>query len=220
MANLRKLAWLLRTRSFRVLARLLERWLWSDVTAYGLQRQLDEPIPARRPRIPVTIRPLRPGEEGEFTRIPGATPDDTLVRVNARHLLESGLETCYVGVTAEGEPCYMQYLVLPEANDRLEAAFGGLIPPLGDGDALLEFAFTVERYRAAGIMPLAVRELGLRAGRDGARRLVTYIPEWNPHVLRFFRRIGFEPFVIRRERYRLLRRRIWFEELSADDSDL
>jgi GNAT superfamily N-acetyltransferase len=213
VTNLKKLAWLLRARSFRILARLLERWLWSDVTAYGLERRLDEPIPARRPRIPVTVRRIGPGEDTAFTQTPGATPEDTLVRVNARHLLESGLETCYVAVTPDGEPCYMQYLVLPEANERLHAAFGGLIPPLGDGDALLEFAFTLERFRAAGIMPFAVRELGLEAGRRGARRAVTYIPEWNPHVLRFFRRIGFEPFVVRHERYRLFRRQISFEDL-------
>src|ERR687895_297302 len=98
MTNLKKLAWLVRARSFRVLVRLLRRWLWSDVTAYGLERRLDEPIPARRPRIPVTVRPIRPGEARAFTGTPGATPDDTLVRVNARHLLESELETCYVAV--------------------------------------------------------------------------------------------------------------------------
>jgi GNAT superfamily N-acetyltransferase len=220
VTNLRKLVWLLRARSFRVLARLLQRWLWSDVTAWGLERGLEDPIAARRPRVPVAIRPIRPWEEGAFTRTPGATQEDTLVRVNARHLLQSDLETCYVGVMPDGELCYMQYLVLPGANDRLEAAFGGLIPPLGTGDALLEFAFTVERHRAAGIMPFAVRALAEEADRAGAQRLVTYIPDWNPHVLRFFRRIGFEPFVIRRERYRLLRRRITFENLPGNASTL
>jgi GNAT superfamily N-acetyltransferase len=220
MTNLKKLGWLLRARSFRVLARLVERWSWSEVTALGLERRLDDPIQARQPRIPITVRPIEAGEEVAFTRVPGATPEDTLVRVNARHLLESGLETCYVAVAADGEPCYMQYLVLPEANNRLEDVFGGLIPPLDGEDALMEFAFTVERYRSAGIMPFVVRELGLQASRAGAKRLVTYIPEWNPHVLRFFRRIGFEPFVVRRERYRLLRRRISFEDLPEANSDV
>jgi GNAT superfamily N-acetyltransferase len=220
MTNLRKLVWLLRARSFRVIVKLLQRWLWSDVTAYGLERSAAAPIPARKPRTAVTIRPIRPDEESAFTRTPGATPEDTLVRVNARHLLATGLKTCYVAVTDEGAPCYMQYLVLPDENDRLENAFGGLIPALGEGEALLEFAFTVERYRSAGIMPMAVRELGLEARRMGATRLVTYIPEWNPHVLRFFRRIGFEPFVIRRERYRLLRRRIWLVQLPEAGADV
>ena len=217
MTNLRKLVWLLRARSFGVLVRLVRRWLWSDVTAFGLERPTDDPIPARRPRIELEIRPIKPGEETPFTRTPGATGDDTLVRVNARHLLESGLQTCYVGVTEDGDPCYMQYLVFPEQNDVLEEAFGGLIPELGTEDALLEFAFTLEAYRAAGVMPAVVAHLGEEAKQRGARRLVTYIPEWNPHVLRFFRRIGFEPFATRRETYRLFRRRIRFEGLAGDN---
>ena len=64
-------------------------------------------------------------------------------------------------------------------------------------------------------MPFAVSELAKEASVRGAERLVTWVPEWNPHVRRYMERIGFEPFAIRRERYRFFRRRVWFERTDG-----
>ncbi len=215
MNKLRKLIWLLQSAQLGAVATLVRRWLYSDASGVGLQRGLDTPIAARRPRHPLTIRPIRPDEQAPFASTNGVRGNGAIVRVNARYLFATEIETCYVALIDGEVPCYIQYLVFPDQNDRFATAFGEPIPPLAPGEALLEFAFTLEQYRALGVMPFAVSELAKEASLRGAERLVTWVPEWNPHVRRYMERVGFEPFAIRRERYRFFRRRVWFERTDG-----
>lgn len=206
--NVRKLLWLARAGKLGVVAASVRRWLYSDASGTGLQRGLETPIDARRPRHALTVRPIRSQEQAVFTDTSGVHGDAALVRVNARHLFATELETCYVALVEDGAPCYIQFLVLPDQNGKFTEAFGELVPPLEPDEALLEFAFTLERYRALGVMPYVVAELAEEAKRCGALRLLTWVPEGNPHVLRYFERIGFDPFAIRTERYRFFRRSV------------
>lgn len=208
LTNLRKLLWLAAKGQFKVLAALLGRWLYSDATATGLARSLETPLVARRPRQALTVRPMAPHEQNAFTDTRGARGEGALVRINARHLFKTGIQTCYVAVIEDGTPCYMQYLIGPDQNHKLAEAFGELMPPLAPDEALLEFAFALERYRTLGAMPAVVPELALQAQANGVRRLVTWVPDRNQQVLRYFERNGFIPFAIRKERYRLFRRAV------------
>ena len=52
MNKLRKLIWLLQSAQLGAVATLVRRWLYSDASGVGLQRDLDTPIAARRPRHP------------------------------------------------------------------------------------------------------------------------------------------------------------------------
>jgi GNAT superfamily N-acetyltransferase len=216
VSNLKKLLWLCRTRQFAAARDVVRRWLYSERVAVGLRRDLSTPLTARKPTLPLTVRPLRPEDVHALLEPPGGNGSgaDALVRVNARHLIESDLDTCYVAETDGGAVCYMQYLVLPDQNDKLPHAFGNLFPPLADDEALLEFAFTLEPYRARGVMPYAMSRLAAEARDRGARWLVTYVDRRETVLLRFYRRFGFEPFRLRSERYRLLRRRVAFTPLT------
>lgn len=211
VSNLNKLLWLVSTGEFEGVIALLRRWLYSDATATGLARSLETPIAARRPRQPLSVRPIAPDEREAFTAIGDARGEAALVRTNARHLLMTGIQTCYVAVMDDGTPVYMQFLIEPGQNGRLGDAFGDLMPPLAPDEALLEFAFTLEQYRGVGAMPAVVPQLALKARDHGARRLVTWVPDRNQAVLRYFERIGFVRFATRKERYRLFRRTIRFE---------
>jgi ribosomal protein S18 acetylase RimI-like enzyme len=216
VTNLEKLLRLGRTGQFGAAGRVVRRWLYSECVAVGLRRDLSTPITARSPTVSLTIRPLRPEDVPSFVELPdrnGNTPD-ALVRINARHLLDSDLATCYVAETADGEVCYMQYLVLPDQNEKLPKVFGSLQPPLERDEALIEFAFTLEAYRARGVMPYAMSQLAAEARGEGARWLVTYVDRREAMLLRFYERMGFEAFRLRRERYRFLRRRVAFTPLA------
>jgi GNAT superfamily N-acetyltransferase len=198
----------------------VRKWLWSEAAAVALRRDLATPLTARRPILPLIVRPVALSDVPALVDTDGNGIDGAgaLLRVGAAHLLESGLDTCYVAVTEAGDPCYMQYLVLPTENAKLEDVFGGLIPPLEADEALIEFAFTLEKYRAQGIMPHALSSVAAKARESGARWLVTYVYASEPLLLRFYTRNGFMPFRVRRERYRFLRRRVSFDRLPADAS--
>jgi len=152
-----------------------------------------------------------------FTALPpGGTPRvEALTRVSARHLLDSGLTTCYIGVTEEG-PVYMQFLVTADQNERLAEVYGGLFPPLADDEGLLEFAFTLQQHRARPVMPTVLLRLIEIARERGLRRVVMYVHADSPSLIRFYLRVGFVPYAVRVERSRLLRRRLEFRPLATD----
>jgi ribosomal protein S18 acetylase RimI-like enzyme len=160
---------------------------------------------------------MRSDEAAVFTALPpSGTPQvDALTRASARHLLESGLTTCYVGVTGEG-PVYMQFLVTADQNKRLSEVYGGLFPPLADDEGLLEFAFTLQQHRARPVMPNVLLRLIEIAREQGLRRVVMYVHADNPSLIRFYLRVGFVPFAVRVERWRLLRRRLEFRPFAPD----
>ena len=109
----------------------------------------------------------------------------------------------------------MQCLARPDQNDLVPRAFGGLIAPLEPDDALLEFAYTLEDYRAAGDRcPGPSRSSPRRHASAGAKRLVIWISVDNLAMERYFRRVGFVPFASRRERYRFGRRTVRFGPLE------
>jgi ribosomal protein S18 acetylase RimI-like enzyme len=213
--NLQKALWLLRKGHLRALLRRTRRLAWDDATALGLAYDLRAPVTARVPRIEVEVRPIEDADVPIFTALPPASSPrvEALTRTSARNLIESGLETCYVGVTDAG-PVYMQFLVTADQNERLQAVFAGLFPPLAEDEALLEFAFTLQEHRALPVMPAVMLRLIEIAAERGLRRVVTYVHVNNPSFIRFFMRLGFVPFVVRVARWRLFRRRVEFLEVE------
>jgi len=192
--------------------------LWYDGVAFGLAYDPRVTVTARIPRIPLDeVRPIRTDEAAVFTALPpGGTPRvEALTRASARHLLESGLATGYVGVTEEG-PVYMQFLITADQNKRLAEVYGGLFPPLADDEGLLEFAFTLQQHRTRPVMPTVLLRLIEIAREHGLRRVVMYVHADSPSLIRFYLRVGFVPYGVRVERWRLLRRRLEFRPLAPD----
>jgi GNAT superfamily N-acetyltransferase len=215
MRNLQKALWLLRKGHYRPLLRRVRRLAWSEAFAAGLEYDPRVPITARVPRAPVHVRPIEPKDVPAFTSLPPAASSrvEALTRASARNLLESGLRTCYVGVTDDG-PVYMQFLVTAAENERLAAVYEGLFPPLAEHEGLLEFAFTLQQYRARPVMPAVLLRLVEIARERGLERVVTYVRVDNPSLMRFFLRLSFAPFAIRVERWRFFRRRVEFRPLE------
>jgi hypothetical protein len=214
--NPNKLIRLLRDREFRVVARLFRRWLWSDGSGVGLRRDAST-VRVRAPRSAIEIRPLRPEDQPYFTTL--VSGGGVYLRMSAAHLLASDLETPYVAVLSDGTPCYMQYLIFPDQNPKLERIFRGTILPLEPDEALLDFAFTLKPHRFLGVMPYAFESLIDVARKQGAQRIVTYVSPADSSMTRFAERIGFKPFVMRRERYRLFRRSVQFQFLPRRTAD-
>ena len=198
--------------------RAIPRWLHNDLYSYGLRRDLTAPADVREPVIPVTIRPIESADAPAFTEIDRSRHDREATRIRFRSalLLASPISTCYVAITNEGDPCYMQYLIFPSENDNVEKFFEGVFPRLGEGEALLEAAYTLEDYRGQGIMPFVMEQLAQEARRRGARWLLTFVDTANLPSLKGCKRAGFVPYLVRHQQRRLFRRRITFTPLPEE----
>jgi RimJ/RimL family protein N-acetyltransferase len=110
----------------------------------------------------------------------------------------------------------MHFLVAADQNDRLSNVFDGRFPPLADDEALLEFSFTLPEHRSRPVMPTVLLRLIELAAEQGARRVVAYPPVENARFIRFFLRLGFAPFCVRMDKWRLFVRRFEFQPVDSD----
>ena len=143
-------------------------------------------------------------------RITSEGVEERLMRIL---LLQSKIPTCYVAVTPDGRPCYMQWLIGPSENDQVKKFFVDRFPSLVPDVALLEFALTLEAYRGQGIMPCAMAQIAKQAADLGARWVITFVMDDNIPSLKGCKRAGFVPYLTRRERWQLFHRRITFTPL-------
>ncbi|MBV9279937.1 MAG: hypothetical protein JOZ41_07640 [Chloroflexi bacterium] len=203
------------------MAGLLRRRAYSD--SYFLVLRCDLAVPCEIPptAVPVTVRPLRPADTAILLdpKRPGVDAKGVSDRLHQRRLLEVGLATCYVAQTADGHPCYMTWLVPPEENATIRAYFDDAVLPLGAGEMLMEGVFTLEAYRRRRVMEAAGVQIRALAAEAGARWIVAYVDRENVASLRGFRRNGYVPALVRRERWRLFRRRVTFGPLLGDDGE-
>jgi RimJ/RimL family protein N-acetyltransferase len=187
---------------------------YSDSTSIGLKRDLQVPFRGPTAKIPIGVRPLAAGDDlSAINPEPGLAPDEAFWRLGQRRLLESGLQTCYVAITPDDRPCYMQWVIPASENDRLRAVFGNLYPVLGPDEALLEGAYTPQPYRGKGIMSAAMAQIAERAAEHGARWVITFVDEQNEASLKGCLRAGFTPYVRRHEKFRMFHRAVTFAPL-------
>jgi RimJ/RimL family protein N-acetyltransferase len=206
-----------------VLAHEARRRAWSDWRHYGLSRDLDHPFAAREAKVEIAIRPLRDDDVPKLLnmRDPQMAPRGPYVRMHRLRFLRVGLGTCWVAARVEDdEPCYMQYLIPASQNERIREYFGGIFPPLEPDEALLEYAFTPERFQGLGIMPAAMAQIAEQAAAFGARRVITFVDHENVAALKGCHRSGFREYLTRTDEWRLFRRMPVFAPLTGDLPDL
>jgi hypothetical protein len=176
---------------------------WSHRTSYLLRRDCSLSHTVPEAKIGVAVRPVEPAD----------VPVILVERPTRRASLESGLRTCYVGVTDGGQICYMQWLIDASQNALVASQFPGLCRWLNAGEALLEWAYTFRAFRGLGVMGRAMSLISEIGAEAGAQWLYTYVAIDNVPSLRGCRTAGYRPHRLRTERWRLL-------TLEATHSDL
>ncbi len=206
---------LLRKGNLTTAADRIRRALHSDFIFLGLLRDLDVAFPAPSAPIELTIRPMRSDDLPLLldSDAAGLSGEGRYQRLARRRLVEQEIPTCYVAATEDGTPCYMEWLVGPDENDRIQAVWGGFFPVLRPGEALLEGAFIPEAYRGRRIMPAAMARIAERAADLGARWVITFVDEGNIASLKGCERAGFALYLRRRVTWRWFRRSITPEPL-------
>ena len=215
MTKLRKIAFVIEHGAFREIVNTIKRKLYSDTLSYCLRRDLTIPFDMPEAKIPITVRPLIENDIPILLDVddPSLAGDQIGERMARRLHLNADIPTCYVAVTADDKPCYMQWLMGSSHNDQIESFFNGIFPRLAPDEALLENAFTSESYRGQRIMPCAMAQIAEKAVDLGARGVITFVMHDNIPSLKGCKRAGFLPHMMRRERRRFFRQQVTFTPL-------
>lgn len=216
VSRARDLGRLVLSRNYRKVWWAFSYRVYSDSTSLGLRRDLTVPFTAPEAKIPLSVRPLLPGDDlSSLDYEPGLAGDEAFSRLTQRRLLRSGLQTCYVAVAQDSRLCYMQWLIPAGENDRLRRMFGNLYPVLGRDEALLEGAYTPVTFRGKGIMGAAMAQVAERAAELGTRWVITFCDEVNEASVKGCIRAGFTPYLRRREKFRWFYRHVTFESVDS-----
>lgn len=180
--------------------------IYSEKTWYVLRREPGIPFIPPQPKIPIRVRAV---DKSDYPAIIEEHP----ARIPA---LEAGLATCYVAETSDGEICYMQWLIDSGQNDLIMKEFKGMCSPLKDGEMMLEWAYTFKKYRGFGVMAPAMSAISEQGAAKGASSLITFVEHDNIPSLKGCRSAGYRPYRIRRDRWRLFRKKEQYISLSPD----
>jgi hypothetical protein len=177
---------------------------------------LTKPVPVPSAKIELVVRPLEPSDDlsplDMDTKLRGKA---ALTGRYERRLIASGLPTCWVAIAPDGKPCYLQWLITADQNDRIRRLWGNAFPRLGPDEALLEAAYTPEAYRGLGIMASAMSRIAEHAQESGARYVITFVAGDNVPSLKGCKRAGFEPYVQRELAWRMGIRFVRYTSLPA-----
>lgn len=202
---------LLKKGHIRIFLEELRKRLYSNSRSVGLRRDLTIPFQSPDAKIPISIRPIKDGDFQMITQRGNVSEMWPRIVQQRQSMIDADLQTCYITVTERGEPCYMQWLMGPDQNEKIKALFGDTFPVLNPDEALLEAAFMHPDYRGLRIMPAAMSRIAEKAVDLGARYTITFVDIENIPSLKGCRRSGFYPYVLRKDHWFLFRRKITFE---------
>lgn len=213
--KIRSMLRLLRQRHFRAFFAQLRLWLYSESYSFGLRRDLTVPFVAPQAKIPIRVRPMEQEDVQKVLDVVSETAgqDQSWIFSELR-MLDAGIPTGYIATTEDDTPCFVQWLLSPKENEWIEDYFRGTFPLLAADEALLEGGYTVRPFRRQGIMTSGVAQVAECAMEFGARWVITFVDHGNIASLKGIHRAGFEPYIIRREKYRFFRKIVSYEPLS------
>jgi len=196
----------------------LLRRLHSDETFCGFHFNLTRAVDSYTPAIPVSLRILQPSDIPvlfDFTK-ENYTVADLRKALECLSFIKSGIPSCYVGITREGSPCVMCWLLEPDKNKELQSYFRQGIPNLNNGEVLCEYIFTHPKYRGNRLMGWITAELFKMASERGFHHAIAFVHETNAVSLKTAPTIGWQPFLIKKVTWRIFKRRIIFEPFSKE----
>lgn len=180
-----------------------------------LRRDLSTPYDPPEARIPITIRPLRDSDVKPLLEDYDPSTDWEAIRLRLRRkaFLETGIGRCYVAVTEDDVPIYMQWIIAPSDNDEMQLYFGEKFPRLKADEGLLELAFSLEACRGKRVMQNAMAQIANMGRKFGAQYMITFVDEDAVPTIKGCQGAGFIPWMRRRDVWRFFRLRAEFTAL-------
>lgn len=198
--------------NYSILYNEIKKRLYSESLSFGLKRDLKKPVETPSAKINIHIREFF--EADVDVLLGNSTTTNPRIIASRRALIDANISTCYVAVTTNNIPCYMQWLIGSKDNDKIESYFRGIFPPLKPREALLEGDAGNTDFRGLRIMPEAMARIAEKATLINARWVNTFVETTNIPSLKGCRRSGFEPYILRKDKWVLFRRNTSFHPLS------
>lgn len=205
---------LIRKGYFNVLLNEFKKRIYSRSVSFGLQKDLNNKFQAPSAKIEIQVRPLR---KDDVTELLDTTTDPSInprIIANQQGMVNANIPTCYVAVTADDKPCFMQWLIGYDDNQKIDEYSKGVFPALKKSEALMEGAYSNPAYRGLRIMPMAMALIAEKATTMNARWINTYVDITNIPSLKGCQRAGFSPYLLRKDRWFLFRRSITFHPIT------
>jgi hypothetical protein len=215
-AKVKKGISLIRTGHFKTFFKTLIKRIYSSKLSLGLRRDMSTEFPHPKAKIDISIRPLKEQDVSLLLSLDGLSEAETRMVEVQRNLINAGFNNCYVAVTGDDTPCYMQLILTPSENSKIRQYFGMLFPTLLEKEALLEGAFMHQTFRGQKVMPDAMHRISQKAREMGADSVITFVTSNNIPSLRGCKSCGFSPYVVRKEKWILFRHYISFQAISPE----
>ena len=196
---------LLKQKQFQELKSRFLKQIYRNFPSFGLRRDTSSEFLNPNAKIEIKVRELSENDiPGLFDLNQSDLSASDLYELTVRKkFLEEKLGKCFVAVTAEGVPCYFQWLIFPQDNERIQVSFKRRFPWLKADEALLENAYTPPRFRGLGIMPAAMSKICEKAAESGARWVLTFVAQDNIPSLKGCHKAGFKEYLVRSDKWYL-----------------
>jgi hypothetical protein len=215
--NIRTAVDLVTHADLRVTAHEIAEQAWGERCYLGLRCDLSA-LPERKPaRLALEMRAaeLLSFHGFEMEREHAASADLKQLLLRERFRLH-GVTTLYVAETSRGRPIYCQWLIRPSEMPLMDACVPDTYEPLGDGEVMLEGAYTFTEFRGKKAMSDGMWQLLAIARDEGFASALTYVADDNVASLRGCAAVGFVPDHAHVSVRRLTRRRT--DRLAVDDA--
>lgn len=210
---------LIRKGHYAIVFEEFKRRMYSRSISIGLQRDLENEFLAPAAKVDIKIRPLKKKDLPDLLDTTGDPTVNPRIAASQQSLVNANIRSCYVAVTADDRPCYMQWLIGCRQNDRVQTYFKGIFPLIKSREALLEGAYSNPDFRGQRIMPRAMALIAEKAKEMNVRWVNTFVDASNIPSLKGCQRSGFQPYLIRKERWFFFRQTCSFHPVPGSMTD-
>lgn len=181
---------------FTPLIKWLKHKFYLKSLYYGLKRELDGCIYSVPSRLEYSLHIASPSEMVELFQLLSNENKDSIMEVVLRKIFyDHSLTNCYLArATANNEPCYIQWMILPEENPEAQRFLRQGYPQIASNEVMLEHAYTFKKYRGQGIMGSVMAKLATIAQERGYQQIITYVSKDNIASLKGCEKAGFQKF--------------------------
>jgi RimJ/RimL family protein N-acetyltransferase len=195
----------------------ISRRIFSDDYFICLSRDLTIPIVHRSNEIELSLRTLYKGDISQLIDInlPKLSAIEFKDRSIRLLMYESNIQGCYITVTNDDKPCHIIWLIKPDENKIIKEFFNGGFPHLKEDEVLIEGLYTHPDYRGEKIMINSLYKILQKGTELGYRRAIAFVRHSNVPSLKGFKKAGFFPYMIRKDKWRIFKRKVIYDSFSA-----